>query len=287
MSVELPETLILAEQMTQTLLDKKVKSYEIRDSEKLQRVGFMNADLKDYDRLVGCKIKSITHRGNVIWIKMNKKMNLVLCPDYGAKILYHKNEESLPKKHHLKIEFSDGTYFTIRQTGMGGIHSATDTEVKDLYVIKRDFSDTPSPIGEHDFTFERFSELLDAKGQNIKAAIVGKAAVVVGLSNAAFQEIIYKAGIHPKRNTSTLSENEKHDVFDAMKHILNARICFGGKNIWVDLYGDPGRHTPVMGPNMKDKNCPQCSAAIEKIAHGGGQVYFCPHCQRISNYPTK
>ena len=107
MSVELPETLILAEQMTQTLLDKKVKSYEIRDSEKLQRVGFMNTDLKDYDRLVGCKIKSITHRGNVIWIKMNKKMNLVLCPDYGAKILYHKKEESLPKKHHLKIEFSD------------------------------------------------------------------------------------------------------------------------------------------------------------------------------------
>jgi len=279
-SVELPETHILAEQMIQTLLEKKIKSCEIRDSEKLQNVGFMNKDLKDYDRMVGCKIKSITHRGNVIRIQMNKKMNLVLCPDYGAKILFHNDADSLPKKHHLKIEFSDGTYFTIRQTGMGGIHSATDTEVKDLYVIKRDFSDTPSPIGEHDFTFERFSDLLKAKGQNIKSAIVGKTAVVVGLSNAAFQEIIYNAGIHPKRKTSSLSDSEKHDVFDAMKQILNARICSGGKNKWVNLYGDLGRHTPVMGPNMKGKNCTACGAPIEKIAHGGGQVYYCPRCQR-------
>ena len=279
-SVELPETHILAEQMMQTILEKKIKSCEIRDSEKLQHVGFMNKDLKDYDRLIGCKVKSISHRGNVIRIQLNKKMNLVLCPDYGAKIFFHNNVDSLPKKHHLKIEFSDGTYFTIRQTGMGGIHSATDTEVKELYVIKRDFSDTPSPIGEHDFTFERFSELLDAKGQNIKAAIVGKTAIVVGLSNAAFQEIIYNAGIHPKRKTSSLTDSEKHDVFDAMKQILNTRICSGGKNNWVNLYGESGRHSPVMGPNMKDKNCSQCGAGIEKIAHGGGHVYFCPRCQR-------
>ena len=73
MSVELPETQILAEQMTSTLLEKKIKSCEIQDSEKLQHVGFMNKNLKDYDRMIGCKIKTITQRGNVIWIKMNKK----------------------------------------------------------------------------------------------------------------------------------------------------------------------------------------------------------------------
>jgi len=280
MSVELPETQILAEQMMSTILEKKVKSYDLQDSAKLQKVGFMNKKAKDYERLVGCKIKSITQRGNVIHIQMNKKMNLVLCPDYGAKIFYHQNQETLPKKHHFKLEFTDGTYLTIRQTGMGVVYSATDTEVKDLYVIKRDFSDTPSPVGEQSFTFERFVELLDTKGQNVKAAIVGKTAIVVGLSNAVFQEVIYKAGIHPKRNTSTFTVDEKRDVYDSMKEILNARICSGGKDKWLNLYGEPGRYTPVMGPNMKDKSCPACGAAIEKIAHGGGHVYFCPRCQK-------
>ncbi len=279
-SVELPETQILAEQMTQSILGKKIKSYNLQDYEKLQRVGFINKNLKDFDGLVGCIVKTINHRGNVIRIQMNKKMNLVLCPDYGAEILYHQNKDTLPKKHHLKIEFSDGTFFTIRQTGMGCILAASNNSVDDLYVIKRDFSDTPSPIGEHDFTFERFRDLLDSKGQNVKAAIVGKTAVVVGLSNAAFQEIIYKAGIHPKRSTSTLDDDEKHDLYDAMKQILNARICAGGKDNWRNLFGEPGRHAPVMGPNMKGKDCPECGAAIEMIPHGGGQVYFCPRCQK-------
>ncbi|TFG30702.1 hypothetical protein EU528_07880 [Candidatus Thorarchaeota archaeon] len=280
MSVELPEALVLAEQMTSTLLEKKVKSYDVQDSENLQKIGFMNKKTKDYERLVGCKIKSIVHRGNVIRIHMNKKMNLVLCPDYGADIRYHKNSETLPKKHHLKIEFTDGTFLTFRQTGMGLVYSATDEEAKDLYVIKRDFSETPSPVGEQDFNFENFSELLDKKGQNIKAAIVGKTAIVVGLSNAAFQEIIYRAGIHPKRNTSTFTADEKRDVYDSMKEILNARICSGGKDNWLNLFGEPGRYTPVMGPNMKDEDCPACGARIERIAHGGGQVYFCPRCQK-------
>jgi formamidopyrimidine-DNA glycosylase len=279
-SVELPEAQILAEQMMDTLLEKKIKSIDIQDSEKLQKIGFMNKKLKDYDRLVGCKVKSINQRGNVIRIQMNKKMNLVLCPDYGAKIVFHKTEATLPKKHHLKAEFTNGSYLTIRQTGMGLVYSASHQDVKDLYVIKRDFSDIPSPVGEHDFTVEKFIDLLDTKGQNIKAAIVGKTAIVVGLSNAAFQEIIYKAGIHPKRNTSTLTDDEKHAIYDSMKQILNSRICSGGKDNWLNLYGEPGRHIPVMGPNMKDKNCTQCGAAIEKIAHGGGQVYFCPRCQR-------
>ncbi len=280
MSVELPEALVLAEQLTISILEKNIKQYDIQDSQRLQKIGFMNKDLKDYDRLLGCKVKSISQRGNTIRIQMSKKMNIVMCPDYGASILYHESDESLPKKYHFKVEFSDGTYLTVRQTGMGLIYSATDTEFADLYVVKRDFSETPSPVGEQEFTFDHFSELLDAKGQNVKAAIVGKTAIVVGLSNAAFQEIIYKAGIHPKRNTSSFTSDEKRNVYDAMKEILNARICSGGKDNWLNLYGEPGRHTPVMGPNMKDKDCPACGSLIEKIAHGGGHVYFCPRCQK-------
>jgi len=280
MSVELPEAMILAEQMTKTLLGKQIKACEMRDYVKLQKIGFINKDIREFDRLIGCKIISIHQRGNVIRVQLNKKLNLVLGPDYGADILYHSSEESLPKKHHLKVGFADGSYLTIRQTGMGMVYCAADNEVNNLYVVKRDFSETPSPIGENQFTFDKFSELLDRRGQNIKAAIVGRTAVVVGLSNAAFQEIIYKAGIHPKRNTSTLSDSQRHDLFDAMMEILNARVSSGGKENWLDLYGEPGRHIPVMGPNMKDKNCPQCGARIEMIAHGGGQIYFCPNCQK-------
>lgn len=279
-SIELPEAQIIAEQMIRTMLDKKVKSVELSNYQKLQKIGFINKNIKDFDKLIECKIKSVDYRGNVIHIQFNKKMNLVLCGDYGAQYRYIRKGEEIPKKIHFKMEFTDGTFFTIKQSGMGLIHAAEDAEVPNLYVYKRDFSDTPSPIGEHNFTPEKFSKLLTEKKQNIKAALVGKTAVVVGLSNSAFQEIIYKAGIHPKRNTGTLTDVEKDNLYDSMKEILNERICSGGKDQFEDLFGKPGRHVPVMGPNMKDKNCLQCGAAIEKIPHGGGQVYLCPRCQR-------
>ena len=37
------------------------------------------------------------------------------------------------------------------------------------------------------------------------AVLVGKDALVVGLSNSAFQDIIYRAGLHPKRKASSLN----------------------------------------------------------------------------------
>jgi len=62
----------------------------------LQNIGFMNKDLKDYEQLVGCKIKEILHRGNTIRIQLNKMTNLVLCPDYGAQIHFHEDDTTRP-----------------------------------------------------------------------------------------------------------------------------------------------------------------------------------------------
>jgi formamidopyrimidine-DNA glycosylase len=53
----------------------------------------------------------------------------------------------------------------------------------------------------------------------------------------------------------------------------------GGKFQFVDLYGNKGQYVPAMGPNMKARTCVDCDSVIEKLSVGGGQVYYCPHCQ--------
>jgi len=35
-----------------------------------------------------------------------------------------------------------------------------------------------------------------------------------------------------------------------------------------------------MGPNMKGEGCPVCGTQIDRLSIGGGQVYFCPVCQK-------
>lgn len=49
MSVELPEAKILAEQMNLELRGKRVKSYLLKDYERLQRIGMMDKDFVALD----------------------------------------------------------------------------------------------------------------------------------------------------------------------------------------------------------------------------------------------
>jgi formamidopyrimidine-DNA glycosylase len=163
---------------------------------------------------------------------------------------------------------------------MGAIQTLKDDELEQSYVYRRDFSEVISPIDEREFIFERFSKQLADKKVNIKSSLVGKDAVLVGLSNSAFQDILYRAKIHPKRKASELSEGERRALYDAIKALIGERIRLGGKDTFVDLYGKQGRYTSTMGPNMNKKACVVCGTSVEKLSLGGGQVYFCPTCQK-------
>jgi formamidopyrimidine-DNA glycosylase len=279
-SIELPEAKILAEQMNKELGGKHVKSYLLRDCEKLQRMGMINKDTKAFDQLVGREIESVLSRGNVIRVKLGKGMNLILGPEYGGEVFYHENGKEVTGKFHLKADFDDGTALTVRLTSMGIIQALRDSNLEQSYVFRRDFNmKVPSPI-EEAFVFERFSALLDGKDKALKSVLVGKDSIVVGLSNSAFQDILYRAGLHPKRKASELSEDERLSLYDAIKLVMEERIRLNGKNQVLDLYGNQGSYTPAMGPNMKNQACPTCATPIEKLSIGGGDVYFCSKCQK-------
>ncbi len=279
MSIELPEAKILAEQMNEELLGKRIKSYHLQDYERLQRIGMMDKDTRSFDQLVKGKIESVLSRGNVIRIKLNNGMNLILGPEYGGKIFYHISGKTVPGKFHLKVDFSDDTALTVRLTSMGLINAVKDSDLERSYVYKRDFNpDALSPIDE-EFTFERFSKLLVDNNRMLKSVLVGKDAVVVGLSNSAFQDILYRANLHPKRKASELNEDERRALYDAIGLVLQERIRLNGKDQFHDLYGNQGGYTPAMGPNMKRETCPVCGVPIEKLSVGGGYVYLCPQCQ--------
>ncbi|UCC59031.1 MAG: hypothetical protein JSW14_03810 [Candidatus Bathyarchaeum sp.] len=279
MSIELPEAKILAEQMNKELRGKRFKSWCSKDCERLQRIGMMNKDLSIFNQLVDGKIEFIRSRGNVIHVKLDNGMNLIIGPEYGGEIFFHKDEKTVPNKFHLKVDFSDGTVLTVRLTSMGVIEALKDNELASSYVFKRDFdAEKLSPIDE-EFTFERFSKHLAENNKMLKAVLVGKAAIIVGLSNSAFQDIIYQAKLHPKRKASELNAEEKRGLYDAIKFMVNERLRLNGKDQFFDLYGNQGGYTPAMGPNMKQQACPECGTPIEKLSHGGGHVYLCPTCQ--------
>ncbi|MFX1531239.1 MAG: DNA-formamidopyrimidine glycosylase family protein [Promethearchaeota archaeon] len=278
MSIELPEAYILAEQMNKELIGKQIKSYNLQDYERLQRIGFLNENINEFNLLIDCKIISIISRGNLIRVVLNNDLNLLIGPEYGGRVLYHKDNKKIPNRIHLKIEFDDNTILTIRLTGMGLIYAIRNIDLEKSYLYKRDFSNILSPL-EENFTLKYFSELVKTRKRGIKSILVGKDAILVGLSNSAFQDILYRAKLYPKVKSSNLTEQQRKKLFEAIKTVVNERIRYGGKFQFVDLYGNKGQYIPAMGPNMKAKTCIECDSVIEKLSVGGGQVYYCPICQ--------
>jgi formamidopyrimidine-DNA glycosylase len=279
MSIELPEACILAGQMNRELHGKLIKNYCLKDYERLQKIGFINKDVRSFDQLLNRRIESVISRGNSILVKLDSNLNLILSPEYGGEIFYHQPGSALPDKFHLRIDFSDKSALTVRLTSMGGFRVLKDDELINSYVIKRDFNPrVVSPIDE-DFTLKRFSELLKKNNNALKTVLVGKDAVVVGLSNSAFQDIIYRAKLHPKRKASELNTHEQKALFDAVKFLLKERIRLNGKDQFLDLYQKRGLYVPAMGPNMRKCNCTSCGTPIEELSLGGGKVFVCPNCQ--------
>jgi formamidopyrimidine-DNA glycosylase len=279
MSIEMPEATILTRQMQAELPGKVVVGFGLQGAEKLQAMGFFNKDSGAFERLVGLRVQSVTGRGNTMLVNLTREQHLILFPEYGGEIFLCKNDRSLPARYHFRLDFSDGSALTVRINSIGGVHALDAEALAEHYIVKRDFDPEKSQPDDPALTPELFAEHLAGAGRQLKPVLVGKDAFVVGLSNSAFQDVIYRAGLHPKRRAADLGPAEALALYDAMRLVVAERLRLGGKSSFRDLYGRPGGYEAAMGPALRGRDCPRCGTAIQKLAHGGGDVFICPGCQ--------
>jgi len=125
-------------------VDKKVVSHEVMDSEKLQRIGFMNKDFADYEMLDGQTILGDEEGGNTVHLRLSGDANLVISPEYGDRVQYHEKGEK-PSKYHLKLNFTDGSVLVVRLTNMGVVSAVETGSLEKRYKYRRDFKGATSP----------------------------------------------------------------------------------------------------------------------------------------------
>jgi formamidopyrimidine-DNA glycosylase len=284
MSIEMPEATILTRQMQAELPGKVVAGFGLQGADKLQRMGLFNRDSAAFARLTGERVESAISRGNTMIVNLTSEQRLILFPEYGGEILFHKNDplsldRPLPARYHFRLDFHDGSALTVRITSIGGVYASGAAELAENYVVKRDFDPAKFQPDAEVLTPGLFAQLLAVAGRQLKSVLVGKDAVVVGLSNSAFQDIVYRARLHPKRRASDLSPLEVRALYDAMRLVVHERLRLGGKTGFRDLYGRSGGYEPAMGPAMKGRDCTVCGTPVQKLAHGGGEVFVCPRCQ--------
>ena len=95
------------------------------------------------------------------------------------------------------------------------------------------------------------------------------------------QDILYNAGIHPKRRIDTLTDGEREALFQSIKSTLEEMTAQGGRDTTKDLFGRPGGYSTRLSQATIDRPCPVCDGTIVKQAYMGGSIYFCDGCQRM------
>lgn len=104
---------------------------------------------------------------------------------------------------------------------------------------------------------------------------------IPGLGNGVLQDILYNAGIHPKRKIMKLSDKEIQALFHSVKNTLKEMAQKGGRDTEKDLFGRPGGYATKMSKNTLHQSCSRCGSVIKKETYLGGSIYYCEGCQPI------
>lgn len=182
-----------------------------------------------------------------------------------------------PDKHQLLLELSDGSALVCTVQMYGGMQAFLAGTYENPYYLTA--QEKPSPLGD-EFGEAYFMKMLaDAKPTLSAKAFLATEQRIPGLGNGVLQDILFRARIHPKTKLSSLSAEQKHGMYQAVKGTLREMTEKSGRDTEKDLYGNPGGYKCTLSKNTLDKPCPVCGDTLVRQAYLGGNIYFCPTCQ--------
>ena len=275
--IEIPEAVNLARQLTETIKDKKIARVTAGFSP--HKFAWYHGDPADYgDQLRGKTIGIAAPHGGLTEISIDD--GKLLFGD-GVALRFHEKDEMRPSRHQLLIEFEDGAALSASVQMYGGLWCFREGDFDNPYyeVAKS----KPSPLSD-EFDQEYFDALTNIPDvQKLSAkAFLATEQRIPGLGNGVLQDILFNAGIHPKRRLSSLTDGEKRSLLKSVKSTLREMTDRGGRDTEKDLFGKPGGYTTRLSKNTSGRPCPSCGSKIIKQAYMGGSIYFCARCQKLS-----
>jgi formamidopyrimidine-DNA glycosylase len=112
-----------------------------------------------------------------------------------------------------------------------------------------------------------FRERIGRGRAPIKARLLDQGAIA-GVGNLLADEILFQAGIDPRRRCHDLSVEELDELRRATRKAIRRAIRGGGAHV--------GEINPERQPGGR---CPRCGTPLERARIGGRTTYWCPRDQ--------
>ncbi len=272
--LELPEAAVIAQQLNALLAGKRISDAVAGYSP--HGFAWYYGDPAAYgDRL---RSKTVGHAYPLAGRINIQVEDMMLHFGDGVNLRYYAPEDKKPDKHQLRVDFQDGSALVGTVAMYGGLWCFEEGALdQDFYY--RASADKPSPLSDA-FDAAYFDALFaDDDGKMSAKAFLATQQRIPGLGNGVLQDILFNAGLHPKKKIRTLTDAQKEALYHVVKATLQNMTAQGGRDTEKDLLGQEGGYTTLLSKKTVGKPCPRCGEVLVKEAYMGGSVYYCPGCQ--------
>jgi len=281
---ELPEVEVLVCHLEPILLNKKIQRVEVCRKKSIRPT----SSRLMRDRLTGAKFKSIKRRAKYLLFEMTppkKKPAFLMLGHLGmtGRMYVQPKKANLPRHTVLVLElarynfvFEDTRYFGRMTLDTGA-----------LSVLG------PEPMSDG-FNGQVLREALGRSTQAIKVKLLDQS-IVAGIGNIYASEILFHAGISPRKAAGRLTRAECADLVVAIQGTL-AKAIECGSTVSLDFSGAGERNglfyygqtdegadyydEELLVYDREDEPCTRCGRPIRRIIQSARSTYYCPKCQR-------
>jgi formamidopyrimidine-DNA glycosylase len=263
---ELPEVETIARNLRPSLVSRRVQAVGLFWARTLAKPGIGEF----HQRMSGQRIEAVTRRAKYLHLVLSDGHLLIHLRMSGDLLL--RPSPCSPEPHdRLHLALDSGQTLVFNDTRKFGRVWLVDDARDVLGGLG------PEPFSD-DFTSEAFYDRLQARHRQLKPLLLDQS-FLAGLGNIYSDEALHLAGLHPLRQSDTISTDETHKLFEAIRAVLQTGIENNGASIdWVYRGGSFQNHFRVYG--RVGQPCPVCAEPIERIIVGQRSTHFCPNCQR-------
>jgi formamidopyrimidine-DNA glycosylase len=273
--LEIPESKTISLQAANTLTSKRIS--EVVNATSPHKFAFFLGDPIRYRKLLaGKQVKST--KGHGMFVDLYCDEDVCITIGEGTNMRYYPPMEQRPEKHQLLIVFEDDSCIAFTVAMYGGIWAYTGNFDNPYHHCSLN-SISPLDDAFDELFFDNIFKSTK-KDMSVKALLAIEQRIP-GFANGVLQDILFNAGIHPKRKKSTLSDFQKTELFHSLKVTLKSMTDKGGRDTEKDFFGKTGGYKTILSKNTLKNPCPNCGNSIVKEAYLGGAVYYCPVCQKL------
>lgn len=233
--------------------------------------------LEKVARLAGRRVDTVTRCGKTIHIRMEGGLTAALHLRMSGRLLFReagvsKTVGSHPPFLRLIITLSSGTLLLL------------DPRRFATFVVEPPARSAPAlpedPMRK--LPARRLHEIARTRRLPVKSFLMDQR-IVAGIGNIYACEILFAAGVDPRRPACGLSVAEWRRTAKAAAEILRRAVDCRGTTMsdWRDLFGCSGTnqdHLEVY--SLQGAPCRRCGGRIERMTQGGRGTWFCPSCQK-------